>query len=117
MPAKYPHEYHAVGNIPGCKHCHRMSMMLAGNPDKDCPARLRERIAELESQLAAKSEWEASQHKLAARVRGEERAAVVAWLRTGRLANSTLAYTNSVAVIVDDIAEAIEAGKHHKDPA
>jgi hypothetical protein len=76
---------------------------------------LRARIAELESQLSAKSEWEASQHKLAARVRADERAAVVDWIRArGQQGASNGNIEGSV--IFGVLAVAIESGKHHEQP-
>lgn len=70
---------------------------------------------ELRGQLAAKSEWEASQHKLAARVVGEERAAIVTDLR--KQAANTAKYPKPLGAALRGtlagLAQRYENGEHH----
>lgn len=48
-----PHEWHAVGNISGCRHCHRAEHMINARPEDECPVRLRARIDALEAERYA----------------------------------------------------------------
>ena len=42
MPSDHlPHEWHTVGNIPACRHCHRSLDALDAILADECPARLR----------------------------------------------------------------------------
>lgn len=111
MSAKYPHKPpDADGRCPDC------SYILDAFADNDrCPTSMLARIAELERQLAEKSEWEASQHKLAARVVGEERAAIVADLR--KQAANTAKYSKplggALRGTLTGLAQRYENGEHH----
>jgi hypothetical protein len=82
-----PHEWHAVGNIGACKHCHRAEHMLRPRKGDECPARLRAAL-----DAAA----------------GRERAAVVAWLRAE-------AYLTLYEATPSDVADCIERGEHRRE--
>ena len=92
----YPHDFGfgPEGDaVLACTRCHRLSWHA--HIHEECPALLRARVDELEA----------------------DRAAVVAWLRSGMgdPGRSSAAFEESVGAVAREIADGIEAGKHRED--
>lgn len=102
---RYPHEFHAVGNILACKHCKRMEHMLRPRKGDECSARLRERVAQLEAHVG-------SLHEAAARGMEHERAAVVAHLRGPCGDPAHHPSWCATCELRGDLADAVADGKH-----